>query len=247
MLALHRCSLKTCAAANVGRHKPGIGLRYRAANTTGRSTNACRVKALASAESTSGTPWSFGFQCNERYLAWDQSAQLQLLKIVLSDRLGCTTAEVEARAEQLGLLLPDLLSRIECTRVDILEPLLADLPGLTTQLIGLRECLPGVNLSRLVAKHPRLLQDFKDPAALAARLDSLRSALPGVNVPLLVDQEPYLLYCNIQHVLANCKRLMPSSDPVKLLLSQPQMVLSAVESGLSSAMDVEGGAPVTAH
>ena len=26
-------------------------------------------------------PWCFGFQCNERYLAWDESAQVQLLKI----------------------------------------------------------------------------------------------------------------------------------------------------------------------
>lgn len=32
--------------------------------------------------------------------------------------------------------------------VDILQPLLEDLPGLTQQLIGLRECLPGVNLSQ---------------------------------------------------------------------------------------------------
>ncbi|GIL75622.1 hypothetical protein Vretimale_15148 [Volvox reticuliferus] len=186
-------------------------------------------------------------QCNERYLAWDQSAQLQLLKIVLSERLGCTTREVESRAEQLGRLLPDLLTRMECTRVDILEPLLADLPGLTAQLIGLRECLPGVNLSQLVAKHPRLLREFKDPAALAARLDELRGALPGINVPVLVAEEPHLLYCDINQVLYNCRRIVPGCDPVKLLISQPQMVLSAVEAGLSSAMDVEGGAPVTAH
>ncbi len=65
---------------------------------------------------------------------------------------------MQARAEQLATLLPDMLTRLECTRADILMPLLQDLPGLTAQLIGIRECLPGVNVSALAAKHPRLLQ-----------------------------------------------------------------------------------------
>ncbi len=46
---------------------------------------------------------------------------------------------------------------------------------------------------------------------------------------------------------ARCRRLMPHMDPVRLLVSQPQMVLTAVEAGLSSAMDVEGGAHTTQH
>ena len=33
-------------------------------------------------------PWMFGFQCNERYLAWDSSAQIQLLKIHAARELG---------------------------------------------------------------------------------------------------------------------------------------------------------------
>ncbi|GFR50955.1 hypothetical protein Agub_g13275 [Astrephomene gubernaculifera] len=205
------------------------------------------VRAIGSEKLSGNVPWEFGFQCNERYLAWDQSAQLQLLKLVLSQRLGCSPGEVESRTEQLATLLPDLLTRVECTRVDVLEPLLADLPGLTAQLIGLRECLPGVNLSQLVAKYPRLLLDYKEPAALAARLQELQAALPGVNVALLVAEEPHLLRVDIGNVLGNCRRLMPGTDPVKLLVSQPQMVLTAVEAGLSSAMDVEGGAPATAH
>lgn len=44
-----------------------------------------------------------------------------------------------------------------------------------------------------------------------------------------------------------CRRLMPQMDPVRLLVSQPQMVLTAVEAGLSSAMDVEGGAHTTQY
>lgn len=34
------------------------------------------------------SPWMFGFQCNERYLAWDSSAQIQLLKIHAARETG---------------------------------------------------------------------------------------------------------------------------------------------------------------
>ena len=33
-------------------------------------------------------PWLLGFQCNERYLAWDESAHVQLLKIYAAKELG---------------------------------------------------------------------------------------------------------------------------------------------------------------
>lgn len=33
-------------------------------------------------------PWLFGFQCNERYLKWDASAQIQLLKIHAAREMG---------------------------------------------------------------------------------------------------------------------------------------------------------------
>ena len=37
-------------------------------------------------------PWLLGFQCNERYLQWDSSAQIQLLKIHAAREMGkvCT-------------------------------------------------------------------------------------------------------------------------------------------------------------
>ena len=33
-------------------------------------------------------PWKFGFQTNERHLKWDESAQRQLLKMHVADKLG---------------------------------------------------------------------------------------------------------------------------------------------------------------
>lgn len=36
---------------------------------------------IAAAPEAEGAPWSMGYQCNERYLKWDDSAQRQLILI----------------------------------------------------------------------------------------------------------------------------------------------------------------------
>ena len=38
--------------------------------------------------------WSFGFQCNERYLQWDGSAQARLVKLHCSEKLGWSVEQV---------------------------------------------------------------------------------------------------------------------------------------------------------
>ena len=38
-------------------------------------------------ETSTAPPWAFGFQCNERYLQWDDSAQRQLIKIHVAEKL----------------------------------------------------------------------------------------------------------------------------------------------------------------
>lgn len=48
-------------------------------------------------------PWSFGFQCNERYLQWDASAQRQLLKMHIAEKLHkvcCIGVSVYLMADQ---------------------------------------------------------------------------------------------------------------------------------------------------
>ena len=39
-------------------------------------------------ETGSAPPWAFGFHCNERHLQWDDSAQRQLIKIHVAEKLN---------------------------------------------------------------------------------------------------------------------------------------------------------------
>jgi hypothetical protein len=59
------------------------------------------------------TPFStraaaFGFQLNERYLSWDDSAARQLIRMTLSDKLNISMEEVDQRLEELGILVPGM-------------------------------------------------------------------------------------------------------------------------------------------
>ncbi|KAL6764794.1 hypothetical protein V8C86DRAFT_2470316 [Haematococcus lacustris] len=184
-------------------------------------------------------PWGFGFQVNERYLQWDDSAARQLIKLTLSHRLDVSVEEVEVRLQELGVLLPDLVSKLERMRVDLLHPLLHDLRATARKLMGLKDLLPGVNISLLVSRLPSLLVDW-ELDALSARLDVMRRQLPGVNVVALVDAEPMLLKADLAKVLASIERLMPAADSVGVLVAQPQMVLDMEQAGMGSAIDVEG-------
>lgn len=58
-------------------------------------------------DSTATEPWHVGFSCNERYLSWADSAQLQLTKLVLAEKLMVDAAEVDARLFLWTVLLPD--------------------------------------------------------------------------------------------------------------------------------------------
>jgi hypothetical protein len=60
--------------------------------------------------------------------------------------------EVETRLQQLTALLPDFTTRIECTRADVLQPLLADLPALVSSRDG-----------------PGPLASFTEPAAVSLK------------------------------------------------------------------------------
>jgi hypothetical protein len=63
-----------------------------------RSTSTvCSAAASTSGPSSADriqTPWQFGFQCNERYLHWEDSAQAQLVRIWLAREMGITPAAV---------------------------------------------------------------------------------------------------------------------------------------------------------
>lgn len=222
-----------------------VGCRpHRQSSAGQRCTTSCtrRYRTLqpcyVSPKQYEDPPWTFGFQCNERYLQWDDSAQRQLLKIHARQKLQCSDQQLNDKLQELARLLPDLASKLERLRADVLLALLSNLPRLARELLQLRDLMPQTNVSELVSKHPKLLIDM-DAAAIAAKLQLLRQHLPGANVERLVEFEPLLLTADVVYVLGEIRRLLPQSDPVQFLLSNPRMVLDMSQSGLPSAIELD--------
>ena len=65
-------------------------------------------RTVRSAAKERPPPWSFGFQCNERYLEWDASAQRQLLKMHVAGKLDKVQLSHNVLQQ---LLLPNVLCR----------------------------------------------------------------------------------------------------------------------------------------
>eukprot|EP00879_Flechtneria_rotunda_P017192 GHRR01018006.1.p1 GENE.GHRR01018006.1~~GHRR01018006.1.p1 ORF type:complete len:270 (+),score=77.20 GHRR01018006.1:27-836(+) len=249
----HAFIVSCCSISRKARHAATRRQRQRAA-----------VVQLAGLSSEQGpeNPWSFGFQTNERYLQWDQSAQIALVKIWLAEKLQLPQPQVEERLGELGNLLPDLVGKMERARADILYELLKDPTATAQRLLALREVLPRCNVSALVAGYPTLMLGMKvlhccRPCALLAadyslwallmqieevqqQVRQMRRKLPGVDVDALIAQEPMLLRADLPRLMSELARLLPNADPVKFISSNPQMVLGMDAAGMPSTLEIEG-------
>eukprot|EP00882_Tetradesmus_deserticola_P013619 GHRQ01014459.1.p1 GENE.GHRQ01014459.1~~GHRQ01014459.1.p1 ORF type:complete len:259 (+),score=67.76 GHRQ01014459.1:333-1109(+) len=207
----------------------------------GASTPAGSTQPQQQSSSTAlpPNPWSFGFQCNERYLDWDSSAQVALVKIWLAGKMDITVPEVEERLAELANLLPDLVSKMERARADILYELLRDQAATAARLVALCELLPRCNVSALVAGHPRLMLGMSVPE-ISQKVHELRAKLPGVDVDALISQEPMLLRADLPRLMSELARLMPNADPVRLIAADPQMVLDMNVAGMPSTLELDG-------
>lgn len=167
-------------------------------------------------------------------MEWDDSAARQLIKIHVADKLGKDTEFVEGRLRELAVLLPDLVGKLDRMRADIVLALVTDTDAVAQKLVALREVLPSSNLSAMFSRHPALLLELQ-PQTVRQQVEEMRSALPGVDVEALLDREPLLLRANIQAVLSDIQRLLPGKDPVKVLVSDPGIVLDMNTAGMPSA------------
>uniref|UniRef100_A0A7S0URR9 Uncharacterized protein n=1 Tax=Polytomella parva TaxID=51329 RepID=A0A7S0URR9_9CHLO len=185
------------------------------------------------------SPWSVCYQLNERNIAWEDNVQIRLICSVLATRLNCTIEEVEQKLNEVGAVFPDMLTRLTTTKVDILESYINNLPVLAVRLLSFKTLLPGVNVSKMLSMNPKLLLDW-DEHSLAERLSYLRRKLPGLRVELLVPDEPSILRADADALIDAAKRLLPNEDPLSAIATKPQMLLSMVDVGMDSAIDVEG-------
>ena len=62
-----------------------------------------------------GSDTVFGFQCNERYLNWDESAARQLIRIYAAEQLNTDLADIHKRLLELAAVCPDMVNKLEIT------------------------------------------------------------------------------------------------------------------------------------
>lgn len=65
---------------------------------------------------------------------------------------------VNAKLEELAALLPDLVSKLENLKADLVLTLVRDTEAVARRMLTLREALPGMNVSGMVAGNLWLLQ-----------------------------------------------------------------------------------------
>jgi hypothetical protein len=75
---------------------------------------------------------------------------------------------------------------------------------------------------------------------IVQKVQELRAKLPGVDVDALISQEPMLLRADLPRLMSELTRLMPNADPVRLIASDPQMVLDMDVAGMPSTLELEG-------
>jgi hypothetical protein len=72
------------------------------------------------------------------------------------------------------------------------------------------------------------------------KVQELRSRLQGVDVDVLIMQEPMLLKADLPRLMSELARLAPGADPVRLIASDPQMVLDMDVAGMPSTLEMDG-------
>lgn len=75
---------------------------------------------------------------------------------------------------------------------------------------------------------------------VAQKVGELRQRLQGVDVDALIMQEPMLLKADLPRLMSELARLAPGADPVRLIASDPQMVLDMDVAGMPSTLEMDG-------
>ncbi|DBB04678.1 hypothetical protein WJX77_011941 [Trebouxia sp. C0004] len=181
-------------------------------------------------------PWIFGFQTNERHLKWDESAQRQLLKMHVADKLGQEVSWVEDKLQEIVQIIPDLAGKVDTMKADIVMQLVSDTQAVTQRVMDLRELLPDVNVSKLLSYYPQLISQL-EPGKVSQQLHLLRAELPGRDINDLLQREPLMLTANVRFALQELKRLTPAKDSADFLFKNPGLVLSMDEQMMESTID----------
>ncbi|KAK9813660.1 hypothetical protein WJX73_002170 [Symbiochloris irregularis] len=180
---------------------------------------------------TGNEPWVTIFDLRERDSAWLDSQQAALVKAFAQKELNMDSEELEELLTQLSTLLPDIGGRVSAMRPKNLAALLRDKDKVAERLVQLRQLLPELDVSALVARQPDLLA--QEPETVKHNLETVASTLnvqPEGLQDLLSQQAWFVDPEHVNHVLDELSRLMPGKDARQFLVADPSWLLK-VERG----------------
>ena len=190
--------------------------------------------------SPDGSNTVFGFQCNERHLKWDESATRQLIKIWVAEQLEIDLDATNRRLAELSVLLPDLLNELEKMKAGVVLELCRDTEAVAKRLMELKEVLPGVNISFVLAGNLWLLKE-PDVELVSHQMQKLTNAISKENANQIIESEPRVLLADLDFVFAELKRLLPGIDPKQALLTHGSMVLTMDQAGMPPSLLIDDG------
>ena len=195
-----------------------------------------RFRGRVRPRSVGEVPWEFGFQCNERYLKWDRSAQSQLVKLVAMEKLKLTPAQFRSRLVQLTVVLPDLSDRLDTMKATLLVELMRDPNDTAEKIVVVKTALPNLDVGGVIRRYPELIANHS-MAELKFHIERLIQAFHGdvFRVEELLTKEPRCLKIDLEERVREVKRLMPEcQDPLGTFLNDPGQFLSMEQMGLEA-------------
>lgn len=143
---------------------------------------------------------------------------------------------VEQKLQELVDIIPDLAEKVDRIKANIVIELISDTQAVAQKLLDLRNLLPDINISKLLAQYPYLIAQL-EPAKVSQQLHILRAELPGKDINDLLQREPLMLKANIKLALQELERLNTGRDPADFLFISPGLVLSMEEQMMDSTID----------
>jgi hypothetical protein len=191
-------------------------------------------------------PWAFGAQTNERLLAWDDSAQSQLLKIWLWCVLDCTMAPARGASSirlthahtgtlhsQPTPLPPARQNDHKSGELGIEQDALAE------RIAALGNLLPDLATKLHALRAPLALRLLQDLPAVAERLLALRRLLPGADVSAMAARAPDLMLAapleKLEAAAANLAAHLPGVDTARLCEREPLLLAADIAALLEDA------------
>ncbi|KAF5841912.1 hypothetical protein DUNSADRAFT_10349 [Dunaliella salina] len=175
------------------------------------------------------SPWELGWQVNERNLVWNDGLKVALIKRVAANELQLSDEEMDKRLEQLAVLLPGLVPRLMNAPPKLVAKAAVNVGVVAARLLELKQAFPQADILTMVNNRLSLLADDEYLSGQFSRVaERLGQLLPGMNVGAFVAEYPLVLDVDdFERAIGDVK--MMGLDPVKMLRSNPSVVLAQVK------------------